>query len=81
MNKELKVLKVEGIYQLELAIFMYQLHYNQLPKNFYHSFRKLNTIHQHEMRLINSTAYYHMYHPRINKLFSQKLLSHKGSKL
>ena len=33
------VLKVEDIYQLELAKFMYQLHHNQLPKNFYHSFR------------------------------------------
>ena len=63
MYKELQVLKVEDIYQLELAKFMYQLHHNQLPKNFYHSFRKLNTIHQHETRLINSSAYYR---PRIN---------------
>ena len=78
MYKELQVLKIEDIYQLELAKFMYQLHYNQLPKNFYHSFRKLNTIHQHETRLINWTAYYR---PRINKLFSQKLFSHRGSKL
>ena len=78
MYKELQVLKVEDIYQLELAKFMYQLHHNQLPKNFYHFFRKLNTIHQHETRLINLTAYYC---PRINKLFSQKLSSHRGSKL
>ena len=48
MYKELQVLKVEDIYQLELAKFMYQLHHNQLPKNFYHSFRKMNTIHKHE---------------------------------
>ena len=75
MYKELQVLKVEDIYQLELA----ELHHNQLSKNFYHhSFRKINTIHQHETRLINSTAYYR---PRINKLFSQKLFSHRGSKL
>ena len=53
MYKELQVSKVEDIYQLELAIFMYQLHHNQLPKNFYPFFRKLNTIHQHETRLIN----------------------------
>ena len=78
MYKELQVLKVEDIYQLELAKFMYQLHHNQLPKNFYHSFRKLNTIHQHETRLINSTTYYR---PGINKLFSQKLFSYRGSKL
>ena len=78
MYKKLQVLKVEDIYQLELAKFMYQLHHNQLPKNFYHSFRKINAIHQHETRLINSTAYYR---PRINKLFSQKLLSHRSSKL
>ena len=57
---------------------MYQLHHNQLPKNFYHSFRKKNTIHQHETRLINSAAYYL---PRINKLFNQKLFSQRGSKL
>ena len=77
MYKELQVLKVEDIYQLELAKFMYQLHHNQLPKNFYYFFRKINTIHQHEMRLINSTAYYRL---RINK-FSQKLFSNRGSKL
>ena len=58
MYKELQVSKVEDIDQLELAKFMYQLHRNQLPKSFYHSFRKLNTIHQHETRLTNSTAYY-----------------------
>ena len=72
------MLKVEDIYQLELAKFIYQLHYNQLPKNFYHSFRKINTICQHEARLINLTAYYR---PRIDELFSQKLFSHKGLKL
>ena len=66
------------IYQLELAKFMYQLHHNQLPKNFYHSFHEINTIYQHETRLINLTAYCR---PRINKLFCQKLFSHRGSKL
>ena len=76
--EELQVLKVEDIYLLELAKFMYQLHHNQLPKNFYYSFCKLNTIHQHETRLINSTAYYRS---QINKLFSQKLFSYRGSKL
>ena len=70
--------KVEDIYQLELAKFMYRLHHNQLPKNFYHSFHKTNTIHQHEARLINSTAYYH---PQINKLFYQNLFSRRGLKL
>ena len=78
LHKKLQVLKVEDIYQLELAKFMYRLHHNQLPKNFYHFFRKKNTIHQHETRLINSTTYYR---PRINKLFCQKLFSHRGLKL
>ena len=50
LHKDLQVLKVEEIYQLELAKFMYRLHHNQLPKNFYHSFRKINIIHQHETR-------------------------------
>ena len=72
------LLKVEDIYQLELAKFMYRLHYNQLPINFYHSFRKINIIHQHETRLINSKAYYSL---RINKLFCQKLFSHRDLKL
>ena len=74
--KKLQMLKVEDIYQLELAKSMYRLHHNQLLKNFYHSFHKVNTIHQHEARLINSTACY-----RLNKLFCQKLFSHKGLKL
>ena len=56
MYKKLQVLKVKNIYQLELAKLMYQLHHNQLPKNFYHSFCKINTIYQHKTRLINSTA-------------------------
>ena len=75
LYKELQVLKAEDIYQLESAKFMYRLRHNQLPKNFYHSFRKINTIHQHETRLINSTTYYCH---RINNLFCQKLFSHKG---
>ena len=78
LYKKLQVLKVEDIYQLELAKFMCRLHHNQLPKNCYHFFHKINTVHQHEARLINSTAYYR---PRINILFCQKLFSHRGSKL
>ena len=65
-------------FEFSSMLFMYQLHHNQLPKNFYHSFHKINTIYLHETRLINSTAYYC---PQINKLFSQKLFSHRGSKL
>ena len=78
LYKELQVLKVEDIYHLELAKFMYRFLHNQLPKNFYPSFRKINTIYQHETRLINSTA---CYRSRINKLFYQRLSSHRGSKL
>ena len=69
-------LKVEDIYQLELAKFMYRLHYNQLLKNFI-TLHEMNTIHQHETRLINLTAYYH---PQVNKLFCKKLFCHIGSK-
>ena len=78
LHEELQVFKVEDIYQLESAKFMYRPHHNQLPKNFYHSFRKINTIHQHETKLTKSTAYYR---PRMNKLFCQKLFSHRGLKL
>ena len=78
LYKELQVLKVEDRCHLELGKFMYRLHHNQLPKNFYHSFHKINTIHQYETRLINSTAYYRS---QISKLFRQKLFSHRGSKL
>ena len=78
MYKELQVLKVEDIYQVDLAKFMYRLHHNQLPKNFYHSFHKINTLHQHETSFIILTAYYR---PQINKLFCQKLFSHRHSKL
>ena len=58
LYKELQVLKVEDIYQLELTKFMYRLRQNQLSTNFYHSFCRINTIYQHQTRLINSTAYY-----------------------
>ena len=78
LYKKLQVLKVENIYQLELATFMYQLHHNQFSKNFHHSFREISIIHQHQTRLINSIGYYR---PRINKMFRQKLYSHRGSKV
>ena len=40
--KNLNLQKLKGIYKLELAKFMYQLHHGTLPKSFYDRFIKLS---------------------------------------
>ena len=43
--KELRFLKLNEIYQLELAEFMHQLNYNRLPDVYYDQFTKIEEIH------------------------------------
>ena len=45
LYKELKILKLNEIYQLELAKFMHQLSYNRLSDVYYDQFAKIEEIH------------------------------------
>ena len=45
LYKKLKILKLNEIYQLELAKFMYHLSYNRLSDVYYDQFAKIEEIH------------------------------------
>ena len=50
LYKNLNLFKLNNIYKLELAKFMYQLHCRTLPKSFYDRFIKLSAIHNYSTR-------------------------------
>ena len=50
LYKNLNLLKLNDIYKLELAKFMYQLQYETLPKSFNDQFIKLSDIHNCSIR-------------------------------
>ena len=50
LHKNLSLLKLEDIYKLELAKFMYQLSFNKLPKIIELAFPKIENIHNHNTR-------------------------------
>ena len=45
LYKNLSLLKLQNIYKLELAKFMYQLSFNKLPKIIESAFPKIKNIH------------------------------------
>ena len=47
LYKDLYLLKLQDIYKLELAKFMYQLSFNKLPKIIESAFSKIENIHNH----------------------------------
>ena len=65
-------------YNFELGKFMFQLSKENVPKIFYDSFTKINQCHHYNTRN-NEKAIYFL--PRMNKSFSQKTLSFRGTKL
>jgi len=50
LYKNLNLLKILEIYELELAKFMYLLHNQKLPKSFYDRFVKLSDVHSYANR-------------------------------
>ena len=58
INKQLNILKLDDMYELQMAKFMYRLHYSKLPKNLYNSFQKLTSVHEYQTRLVNSTVFF-----------------------
>ena len=76
--KRLNILKLDDMYELEMAKFMYKLHYNKLSKNLYNFFQKLTFVQEYETRLVNSAVFYL---PRVNKIFGQNQFCYKSSTL
>ena len=78
LSKNLNLLKLNNIYKLELAKFMYQLHYGTLPKSFYDRFIKLSAIHNYSTKQKQNVVYFK---PQIKKAIGREMLTHRGSNL
>ena len=78
LYKQLKLLKLEHIYKLELLKFMHQLNCNMTPKVFEKNFVKLESVHSYSTRQKTKSNYFLT---RVNKTRSQKQLAFRGTKL
>ena len=74
----MSLLKVNDIYQLELAKFMYLYHHNRLPENFNHYFKSAKNHHSYTTRSISNQNYYL---ERLNFHCSQTSCNFTGVKL
>ena len=61
-----KLLKLQNIYRLELAKFLYKLEHNELPKSFNNNFGKITTNHKHGTRVRQATSS-NYFLPRVGK--------------
>ena len=64
LYKSLFLFKLTDIYKLEVAKFMFALHNNRLPKIFYDSLTKLESMHDHNTRQLTKNDYFK---PLVNK--------------
>ena len=71
-----KLLKLNEIFELELAKFMHKYNNNSLPKSFRNYFVPADNIHSHDTRNKKSKLFI----PRANKKLGQKSISFLGSK-
>ena len=78
LYKQLKLLKLEDIYKLELSKFMHQLNCNMTPKVFEKNFVKLESVQSYSTRQKTKNNYFLT---RVNKTMSQKQLAFRGTKL
>ena len=76
--KNLSSLKLQDIYKLERAKFMYQLFFNKLPKIIEFAFPKIENIHNHNTRHTQNTI---IFLSRVSKNAAKNQLSFKGIKL
>ena len=78
LYKQLKLLKLEDIYKLELSKFMHQLNCSMTSKVFEKNFVKLESVHSYSTRQKTKNNYFLT---RVNKTMSQKQLAFRGTKL
>ena len=73
--KQLKLLKLHDIYQLELGKFMYQLNWNKLPIIIQSLFTKIEDLHKYNTRQAKTTK---LFLPRVSKQMAKIQLSFRG---
>ena len=78
LYKNLFLLKLKDIYKLQLAKFMFKLHNNCLPKVFYDSLITLESVHEHNTRLVEKNVYFK---PPVKKNIGKETLLYRGGKL
>ena len=83
LYKNLSLLKLQDIYKLELAKFMYQLFFIKLPKIIESAFSEIKNIHNHKVhktrhRPTHNTKFFLS---RVSKNAAKNQLSFKGIKL
>ena len=74
LHEELKFLKLDGLYHLELAKFMHQLNYNRLPGVYYDQFTKIEEIHSHDTRQVKKAL---CFLPRVAKSVGKLQIAHR----
>ena len=74
----LKILKIEELYFLEIAKFMYLYHHNKLPELFSPYFNVTKSIHPHVTR---STTRKNYFVPHVNSNSAKKSLLFIGAKI
>ena len=78
LYKNLKLLKLRNVYNLERAKFMHQIYNNKTPFLFQDKFTKLEKLHSHRTRKPSSSNFFL---PRVLKNAGQKKLGFRGIKL
>ena len=58
LYKSMKILKVEDIYELEIAKFMHSYYHGKLPKNFDNYFKNASNHHKYNTKSIVNDNYY-----------------------
>ena len=76
LYKKLNFLKLEDVYKLELAKYMYKLHYRYLLSSLLNFYTKIESIHIHNTRQVENITFYK---PLINKSIGRNLLVYTGN--
>ena len=78
LYKTLNFLKLDDIYRLELAKFMYQLHNKKFKTALKDCFVDITKIHSHNTRTKHNLVYFK---PRVQTSAGEKSLSYRGTEL
>ena len=75
---QLNLLKLDDIYQLEIANLMHNFHRNRMPNTFDRLFTAVNSVHTHEPR--SSTSDQYVCHPVCSQ-YGKRSIKFKGPRI
>ena len=78
MFKNMDLLKIKDIFELELGKFMHRAHSNELPENFVDYFTRIENMHSHNLRSIKNKTFYTK---RTNTMKYKNWLTNSGVEL